>query len=216
MKSGKKRLVFACAVNLAIVLMEIVSAIMGFALRWNDYHLKALLFYTQDSNLFALVACGAMAYAQLQCLQGKRSAPSKVVQRMKYMAACALSLTFLVVLFVLVPLAGWQSITDKLFADTKLYHHFLCPLLTAGSFILLEDYSSLTKKDAGFATIPTVCYAIILTILNILQIADGPYPYLRVYEQPVWASVLWRAVILGSAYGIAKTLLWMNHRLNRQ
>ena len=95
MKSGKKRLAFACAVNLVIVLMEIVSAIMGVALRWNDYRLKALLFYTQDSNLFALFACGAMVYAQLQCLKGKRSAPAKAVQRMKYMVACALSLDML-------------------------------------------------------------------------------------------------------------------------
>ncbi len=216
MKSGKKRLAIACTVNLIIVLMEIVSAIMGFALRWNEYRLKAFLFYTQDSNLFALFACGAMAYAQLQCLQGKKNAPSKAIQRMKYMAACALSLTFLVVLFVLIPLAGWQSITDKLFADTKLYHHFLCPLLAAGSFIFLEDDPALTKQEAGFAVIPTACYAAVLTILNILRIADGPYPYLRVYEQPVWASALWSVVILGSAYGIARGLLWMNHWLNQR
>ena len=66
------------------------------------------------------------------------------------------------------------------------------------------------KKRLAFA------YAVILMMLNILWIADGPYPYLRVYEQPVWASVLWGLAILGSTYGIARTLLWMNHRLNRQ
>lgn len=153
-----------------------------------------------------------MAVSQAKCLSGKLDAPSKTAQHMKYMAACALSLTFLVVLFVLIPLAGWSSFADKLFADTKLYHHFLCPVLTAVSFLWLEDYRDLTAKDAGFALIPTACYAVILTALNILRIADGPYPFLRVYNQPIYMSVIWGFIILGSAYAIARGLLAFNHK----
>lgn len=212
MKFHRKRLIAAMTINILIVLMEVVSMIMGFILRWDEYKFKALLFYTQDSNLFAMIACGVMAISQAKCLRGKRDVPSKAAQRMKYMAACALSLTFLVVLFVLIPLAGWSSFADKLFADTKLYHHLLCPVLSAVSFLWLEDYRDLTAKDAGFALIPTACYAVILTVLNILRVVDGPYPYLRVYNQPIYMSVIWSFIILGSAYAIARGLLAFNHK----
>jgi len=51
--------------------------------------------------------------------------------------------------------------------------------------------------------IPTIIYAIISIILNILKVMDGPYLFLHVYNQPIYASVLWIIGILGGAYLIA-------------
>ena len=209
----RKRMIVSIIFNILIIIMEIISAVMGFLLRWNEYRFRAFLFYTQDSNLFALIACSVMVFSQLRCLGKNQAIPSKNVQRAKYMATCALSLTFLVVLFVLIPLAGLDSFSDKLFSDTKLYHHFLCPVLTVISFLCFEDYHDLTAKDASYAMIPTACYAVIMIVLNILHIVDGPYPYLRVYNQPVYMSVFWCFIILGGAYAIARILLFINHRI---
>lgn len=213
MTFNRKKTIVSIIFNGLIVIMEIISLIMGFLLRWNEYKLKAFLFYTQDSNLFALIACSVMTFSQIRCLSKKQITAPKYACRMKYMAACALSLTFLVVLFILIPLAGFDSFSDKLFADTKLYHHFLCPILTVISFLYFEDYHDLTLKDATYAIIPTFTYALIMIMLNILHIIDGPYPYLRVYNQPIYMSIFWCFFILIGAYVIAMVLLYLNQKI---
>lgn len=72
---------------------------------------------------------------------------------------------------------------------------------------------SLTFLVVLFVLIPTACYAVIMIVLNILHMVDGPYPYLRVYNQPVYMSVLWCFIILGGAYAIARILLFLNRRI---
>ena len=42
----------------------------------------------------------------------------------------------------------------------------------------------------------------------IAKVIEGPYPFLYVYKQPVYMSVLWCVIILGGAYLIA-LLLWL-------
>ena len=62
---------------------------------------------------------------------------------------------------------------------------------------------ALPLRDAAIAVIPTLIYAIIALILNLARRMDGPYPFLRVYRQPVSASAFWFAAILGGNYLIA-------------
>ena len=55
--------------------------------------------------------------------------------------------------------------------------------------------------------IPPVLYAAVIVTLNLTRTVRGPYPFLLVYEQPVWASLLWAGVILGTAWLIALLLV---------
>ncbi len=129
-----------------------------------------------------------MAVIQTEMLWGKWEKTPLWVQRVKYMATCTVSLPFIVVIFVLIPLAGFDSAVDKLFAEAKLYHHFLCPLVACLSFVTLEKETELQFKDTLYALIPTAVYAVIMTVLNILRIVEGPYPCFKVYEQSVFMS----------------------------
>lgn len=78
-----------------------------------------------------------------------------------------------------------------------LYHHLLCPLVAFGAFAFLPQGKPLGKTAALVGLIPTGLYGIPAVILNCLRVWDGPYPFLRVWHQPVWASVLWVIVIFG-------------------
>ena len=49
-----------------------------------------------------------------------------------------------------------------------------------------------------------------------MRVVEGPYPFLRVYEQPVYMSIIWVIVILGSAYGIAFLLASLLNRLTNR
>ena len=48
------------------------------------------------------------------------------------------------------------------------------------------------------AWIPTVIYAVVVVILNILKLLEGPYPFLYVYKQPWYISLVWAVGIVGA------------------
>ena len=130
----------------------------------------------------------------------------------KYMAAAVLSVTFIVVLAVLSPMRG-EGINGwfyMLFNKDSTFLHTLCPILTILSFVLFEKKPHLDAKSAFTAIIPTFIYAIVLIILNILGVVDGPYPFLRVMNQPVYMSFVWFIVIVGGAFFLALLLQKLN------
>lgn len=96
-----KRTKTALAFNLAIIACEIAAIIIVF-FKIGCY---PLIYYTEDSNLFALVACAVMAGFQVRYLKSGKEIPHSV-QMFKYMAAAVLSVTFIVVLAVLSPMRG--------------------------------------------------------------------------------------------------------------
>jgi len=50
-------------------------------------------------------------------------------------------------------------------------------------------------------------------ILNVLKIVEGPYPFLRVYEQPILHSIIWTILILAITYAIALILKKVNGKV---
>lgn len=195
----KKRKNIAVIINILIIIFELVGALLSF--RKNGF--KMVMFYTECSNLFAMLSC--IFYVIFSFKKSNNNLPVWI-KVLKYMSVCGLTLTFLIVLFVLAPMIGPKGYEIMLFHDSMLYHHFLCPLLLIISFLGFEDRYNYTKNQNIYAVIPTFIYAFVIVLLNILRIIEGPYPFLRVYKQPVYLSFIWMVVILESAYLIAYLL----------
>ena len=192
-----KRTKTALAFNLAIIACEIAAIIIVF-FKIGCY---PLIYYTEDSNLFALVACAVMAGFQVRYLKSGKEIPQSVQM-----------FTFIVVLAVLSPMRG-ERINGwlyMLFNKDFTFLHTLCPILTILSFVLFEKEPHLNTKSAFTATIPTLIYAILLIILNIVGAVDGPYPFLRVMNQPLYMSFVWFIVIVGGAFFLALLLQKLN------
>ncbi len=210
-----KRLIVSIILNFLIVILEIIASIIGGVLHLKEYGFKIFYFYTQDSNIFLMISCLIMAIFELRIITHKSNEIPVWVERLKFIATSLVTLTFLIVVFVLIPLAGWDSLVDKLFLGSKLYHHFLCPILAFFSFVCLEKKLKLKFKDTVYALIPTVVYALILTILNILKVVEGPYPFFKVYEQGVFVSCMWFITILAVAYAICVMVFSFNSIVKR-
>lgn len=200
--------VASLCVNLLIVVLEIIGMVISLA----RMGVGLLQFYTQDSNLIAMAACLALAVQQLLYLRGRRGAPARWALVFKYVAVSLLMVTFLVVVFVLAPSFGKSGYSVMLFDGAMLYHHTLCPLLALLSFLLFERQGILVRRDALTALIPTALYALVTLTLNLLRVMDGPYPFLKVYEQPIYMSIVWFIVILGGAYAIARLIRWVHNK----
>ena len=207
--SEKTALRAALMLNLAVVVMEIVSAAMS----WRQLNLGMFIFYTQDSNILACAACALLAAFQLRALRTGAAIPLWA-QRLKYAAVCCLSVTFLVVVLVLAPMSD-GAYGVMLLSGTMLYHHLLCPLAAFLGFMLFEKRPALRRIDALLPTLLTLVYAVVLTALNIARVLDGPYPFLRVYAQSVHASIFWALAILGGAEMLAWGVFALHSRIHR-
>lgn len=204
------RLRAGAALDLAVVAMEIAGAVLS--ARRNGTGM--FRFYTEDSNLLALCACALCAFFTLRALRQGRPLP-EWVRTVKYMAAACLTVTFLVVVCVLAPMmgaAGYHGYQMMLLSNSMLFHHLLCPIVLFISFVFFMPGPALTRAQTLWAWVPTLVYAAVSITLNIANVMQGPYPFLLVHEQPVWASVLWCSAIIGGAY-VLILLLRRLHRL---
>ena len=200
---NKRKLKIYLVLNILIAILEIIGLSMAIANRKGS----TFQYYTQLSNLFLLIASIFNIIFTARVLAGKIKKIPRFVNVISYSSICTTTVTLLVVLFVLSWMVGdlWWILTS----GAMLYTHTLCPILAIIMFVWLAP-ERLDRRDAWIALAPTVAYAIVGIAMNIMHAWEGPYPFLQVYNQPIWASILWSIGILGGAYAIARILLIPN------
>ena len=193
----------SAAMNFLIVYFETIAVPMSWAMG------GTIMFtmYTELSNMFNVAVCALVALCQVLDLFTGRELPHWVKQ-LKFWSTSCLTMTFLTVVFILAPMYedgnGWYIM---LCTSSMLYHHLLNPLAAIFSFVLLERSPRLPRSTVKWALLPTALYGGIILWLNIQRVVDGPYPFMKVYDQSVQASVLWCIAILLMNYFYA-WLLW--------
>lgn len=192
-----------CAIlcNAILVALELVACLITtIAAGWGQFQ-----YFTQDSNYFALITS---ALFLIFALRGGIDKPlPRWIVLLRYIATCLLSVTFLVIVFILAPPYGLEGYRIALLTDAQVFEHLLCPLLSFFSLVLFEDAPQ-QKGASLFAMIPTLLYAVIAVLFNFAKILHGPYPFLYVYEQSWWQSVLYALIIPAGAYLVAYFLLF--------
>lgn len=183
--------------NVVIVIFEIFALIITIKVNKRI----AIEFYTEDSNLLALFSSGLFTLYLLL----KKKIPYWL-QMLKYITTINLTITFLIVILVLAPMYNFNYMYF-LFYNSLIFQHFLCPIISVITFLMFDEMDSLNKKDNIWGLSLTIIYALILIILNLLNIVIGPYPFLMVKTQPVIVSLMWLIIILGLTYLIAYILL---------
>ena len=159
----------------------------GLSLSIADRKWKILVFYTQLSNLATTVS------ALLLVILGK----PMWVTALRYLSTCMLVMTFLVTTCVLIPMGGDPK--KLLWSGNGLYHHILCPILSTISYIFAEQHCGMI----WLPVIVTLIYGMVMLYLNEIRKVDGPYPFFRVHNQSVAATVLWMVVLMAVMTGIS-------------
>ncbi len=192
-----KKNTLAIIFNVLIVLCGIIGLIISI----NKENIS-LIYYTNLSNLFALIV------SILFLIFNKKS---KIIKDLRFMSTSCLSVTFLVVLFILAPMYNFNY-KLLMFTDIFFLFHTLCPLLSIISYICFEEKSN--KVYMGFLF--TLVYGIIMIILNIFRVVSGPYPFLMVYKQGVLMSIIWFILIVGGSYAISLLLNLLNTKIQKR
>ena len=163
---------------------------------WKNGWWGQFIYYTECSNVVLLIA----AAVHLSYLLRRKAVPP-VVNRLRYIATCLTTVTFLVTVCVLIPWYGHPEFF--LLEKNGLFQHLLCPILAVAGLPLLRP---VRKKDCLLALLPTLVYGIVFYTLNYFRVILGPYPFLMVHDQPWYMSIIWFAVLAAAAYGTAAGL----------
>ena len=176
----------ALIANIIVIILELA----GFNIS-RSRGLMMLVFYTQLSNLVTLVS--SVCYLI--------SSDSAFTASMRYLSTVMLTMTVLVTLFVLIP--SGAGFARMMLTGNGLFHHTLCPAVSITSYMLWEQHSSAWAVPV----IVTFIYGVVMLYLNHAEIVDGPYPFLRIRQQSVKATVIWMTVLIvlvtGLSLGIA-------------
>ena len=191
---NKKKI--ALIINIIMLLVEI------FAIGKSIFVDKdfSLSYYTFDSNIIALIS------SLLFIIFYKKD--MELVKDVRFVATSCLTVTFLVVIFVLCPMYDFNY-KLLMFTDNFLIFHTIVPILTIFSYIALEDRSSKNYLCLVF----TIIYSVILLGMNILCLIEGPYPFLMVRNQSPLTTLLWGVIIIGGSYVIGMGLNFLNKKI---
>lgn len=197
----------ALSINILIIILEII----GTAISLTRSGAHSLIYYTVLSNILALTGCVLYAFSSL-----KGGEPGGAVLLLRYCSTVCLSVTFFVVVAVFVPMAmPYGTVADILYKGPQIYHHLLCPILSFVSFCFFER-GQLPVKIILIGALPTLLYAIVSVTLNILRVIKGPYPFLLVYEQPWYASVIWFFLIMGFGAAFAALIRLLHNKFSKK
>ena len=193
----------AIVINALVVLLEIWALVVGISINGIPGN---FIYYTQCSNLLGAIACALCLVAEIRARNGG-AGPSRLLRWMKYASTCCLLMTFVVVTVVLAPMiesAGQPGFYLMFLDGAKPVTHFLGPLLVTGSYIAFEADRTMTLKQSLVGLVPTVAYTAVAYPANIARLWDGPYPFLQVWNMPVWASVLWFVALLVLSFALCQ------------
>ena len=182
----------------ALILNLIVLALeaRGLALSIPGRRWKIFAFYTQLSNLTAVIS------SLLLVMFGM--VPTVIVLR--YLSSCMLVMTVLVTVCVLIPLGGDPKLL--LFSGSGLYVHLLCPTVSVGSYLFAEKHPQ-SAAAILLPTMLTLSYGLTMLWLNARGRFDGPYPFFRVKNQTVRATIRWMGILTATIALVSSTVWFL-------
>lgn len=206
MKHKNSRLYCAFIINILIIIMELFA----FLVCYKESGFACFKYYTQDSNLFLMFTSLLYVISLLIC---DKKIPH-FVSLLKYAATTSVVITFLTVVTILAPVMGGYK--AMLLDGTMLIHHLICPIFAFVTFVFFEKHNLNGLKDALISMIFTCLYGVVAITLNVLKIMDGPYPFLKVYDQTILISIFWLILMMGSSYLITVLIGNLNHAYNNK
>ena len=166
--------------NAVIVILEFVGLYLSISK--SGSFKKLLIYYTQLSNLLTLFS------SLLFVIFG----PKDLVEIVRYVSVCMMIMTFLVTVFVLVPMSG--KVKELLFSGSGLYYHLIIPILTTITFLFAEE--DVSYAFVWITPVLTLIYGIIMLIMNYKEKIEGPYPFFKIRNQGIKATIIWMAVLM--------------------
>ena len=197
-------LVSAVIVAVCVCVGVTMNLVTLFDENFDQMGLRTFCMFTVDSNILAgLTMLLCVPYTIDGIRTGYYHLPDWVVVLM-YISVTAVSLTFLVSLFILAPVKGFTLI----FSGSRFFLHGVCPVLSILTFCCFINSHLIRFAETLLAMVPVFIYTAVYIIM-VLFIGEehGGWSdfYGFVTRVPFWVSLV---VILPLCFGITLLLRW--------
>ena len=197
-------LLFSAAVVICVCVGVVMNLITLYDENFDHMGIRTFCMFTVNSNIFMGIAMFlTLPYTVDGLRNGYFRLPDWLVQLL-FVATTALSLTFLVSLFVLAPVKGFVLI----FTGSRFFLHGLCPILAIAVFCFVLKDLRLSFASTFLSLIPVFIYACIYYMLvAVMERWDDFYGFLT--RIPQWVSL---SAFLPLTFGIATVLRILHNR----
>ncbi len=209
-RSNRMQCLFALVSASIVAVCVCVGVVMNLVTLYDENFdhmgIRTFCMFTVDSNILAglsMLLC--LPYTVEGLRTGYYHLPDWVVILM-HISVTAVSLTFLVSLFILAPVKGFVLI----FTGSRFFLHGVCPVLSIITFCCFINSHLVRLKESLLALIPVFIYAIVYLVMVVfIGEARGGWNdfYGFATRIPVWISL---TAILPVTFGIA-ALLRLGH-----
>ena len=192
----------------AVVICTCVGVVMNLTTlqdeNFDHMGIQTFCMFTVNSNIFMGIAMFlTLPYTIDGLRNGYFRLPDWLV-RLLFVSSTALSLTFLVSLFILAPVKGFVLI----FTGSRFFLHGLCPILAILVFCFVLKDLRLSFASTFLSLIPVFLYACVYYMLvAVMERWDDFYGFLT--RIPQWISM---AAFLPVTFGIATGLRVLHNR----
>ena len=215
MKLTRSQCRFALVSALFVVICVCIGVTMNLTTTYDEdfdhMGLRTFCMFTVNSNILAAAAMAMVLPYTLDGLRKHNYHLPKWIVVLVYAGVTAVSLTFLISLFVLAPVKGFGPI----FSGSRFFLHGICPLLAFLAFCFCMSEQKLTFLDSLLALIPVAIYSALYTVMVMVVGEDNGgwndfYGFLT--RLPPWIPL---SLILPLTLGIATVIRVLHNRSYR-
>lgn len=233
MKIIHKRLAISFVLNILIIILFFTSLIAEIVDIYTNptsvyKNIWGLFrFFTIDGNLFSFICSIILSIKQYKILKISETENvrelifSPINYILSLMSACTDLIIFIVVILILIPLAGSEGI-GLINTYNASSFHITIPILLNLKFIFLDAKArDLFFYEKIFGGVPMFTYGIIMLILCLCKVFTGygeegdgniPYPFLDIYHQNAFLSLICALFIFCFGFGIGFLLDFINKK----
>ena len=167
-------------------------------------------FFTIDGNIF-IVFSSIVVIGYIITSFFKEIKNYKVAYVIELMGVVSALLIFLTVVFILLPAYG----TSLLKGYKMIVLHATNPILCCIAFLLFNE-ENISKRLSLLGIVPMSLYGVVALTLCFTKVWTGyliPYPFLRVYQNPWWETLLYLFIMYGGSIGLSILLSVLSPKL---
>ena len=221
------KLITQLFIRIALAVVGIVGIILTVASSSFMGDTVAFRFFTVQSNITIIIIELIYAFDALLQLFGKKSISNHVLLMIKYIFTVAITITFLVFVFMLAPTLS----VDYLLSYNNFSLHFIVPILALVDFFIFNSDIKLNKSNCLWGVAMPVYYVIYFLIgvpmeRTYINGDLAPYFFLN-YEQITWFSFTdkgpgvfyWILILTAGIIGLCYLFLlfmWLRQKKNKK
>ncbi|MBR4692722.1 MAG: hypothetical protein IKP17_08180 [Oscillospiraceae bacterium] len=213
LNENRRQCKYALTSAVVVVLCVIAGVTMNLTTvndeNFDNMGLRTFCMFTVNSNLFAGAALALVFPFTVEGIRKHNYHMPNWVVDLVYMGVTAVTLTFLISLFVLSPVKGFRLI----FTGSRFFLHGICPILAANAFCFFISDHRVGIGESFLPLIPVSVYAALYYVM-VVVIGEENGGWRDFYGfatfVPVWIPM---ALILPLTYAIATFLRLLHNRL---